>query len=455
MPVQPAIVYLDIDRSGNGRYEYRRSHFDAAAALGWRGLALAEAGHEHLDRLARVCDEVVSLSAITVREIVNAVARLRARYDVKVLMAYPGQTVPGFDVSRVVEDACRELGLAHAPANAVRRCNNKFLMRKRLDSAGLANLAAELIQNESDLEEAASRIGFPLVFKPIFGAGSALIAKCGSRDALKAHYRLFQRVDGRTAPAFHGDDAHAFKTDDGREHLYKPGRTAMLEAYAEGMEATIECLVYRGEITPLLLQEKMLVTYGTSTVLEHLLIAPSASLAPAQIESAMNYCRDCVAATGLDRSFAHFEFLMTREGPRVIEINPRLGGFYVPRALRDLAGIDPFVTNLLLLSDDLVPETVARARETAAGPHDGHRAMFVVYPPETGLLTAVDGTARAAQRPGILEFKVATPSRRLERDIKEEYVAKYWGKAPSKEAALQLYRDVVADLNVTILAEAS
>ena len=132
----------------------------------------------------------------------------------------------------------------------MRRCNNKFLMRKRLDSAGLANLAAELIQNESDLEEAASRIGFPLVFKPIFGAGSALIAKCGSRDALKAHYRLFQRVHGRTAPAFHGDDAHAFKTDDGREHLYEPGRTAMLEAYAEGMEATIECLVYRGEITP-------------------------------------------------------------------------------------------------------------------------------------------------------------------------------------------------------------
>ena len=115
MPVQPAIVYLDIDRSGNGPYDYRRPHFDAAAALGWRGLALAEAGHEHPDRLVHVCDEVVSLPAITVREIVNAVARLRAHYDVKVLMAYPGQTMPGSDVSRVVEDACRELGLAHAP----------------------------------------------------------------------------------------------------------------------------------------------------------------------------------------------------------------------------------------------------------------------------------------------------------------------------------------------------
>ena len=68
MPVQPAIVYLDIDRSGNGPYDYRRPHFDAAAALGWRGLALAEAGHKHPDRLARVCDEVVSLPAITVRK---------------------------------------------------------------------------------------------------------------------------------------------------------------------------------------------------------------------------------------------------------------------------------------------------------------------------------------------------------------------------------------------------
>ena len=106
----------------------------------------------------------------------------------------------------------------------------------------------------------------------------------------------------------------------------------------------------------MLLHEKLLVTHEASTVLEHLLIVPSVSFTASQIEDAMAYCRDCVAALKVDRSLVHFEFRMTAVGPRVIEINPRVGGFYVHRSLRDLAGLDPFLANLAMLSGEFDPQ---------------------------------------------------------------------------------------------------
>lgn len=456
MPQMPAVVYLDTDRSANGVYDYRRPHFEAAAALGWHRITLFDEEHEHRDTIARSCEEVVLLPGVTKETVVDAVTKLKARYDVKLLFGYPGQTVPGIDLPRILEEACQALGLKHVPADAIKNCNNKFIMRKALDAAGLPNLRAELIQDETDIEAAAERIGFPLIFKPIFGAGSALISKCDNLDALKAHYRLFRDVYAHTPSAVHyGGSEHRFRTADGVEHDYVPGTTAMIETYLDGVEATIECIVHDGEPTPLLLHEKLLVTHEASTVLEHLLIVPSVSFTEKQIADAMAYCRDCVAALKLDCSLVHFEFRMTASGPRVIEINPRVGGFYVHRSLQDLAGLDPFLANLAMLSGEFDPWSIVRARRTAALSGTGYHTMFVIYPPRSGKLAAIDGALLAAQRQGVREFRVTSHRGDVQRDTEEEYIAKFWAAAPTQEAVMQLYHDVQADLLIDIHSKAS
>lgn len=452
----PAVIYIDTDRSTKGVYDYRQPHFAAASALGWHCVTLIEDTHEHRDAIAKSCEEVVGLPCIATETVVDAVMKLKARYDVRVLFGYPGQTVPGFDLPQILQEACQALGLQYVPADAIRCCNNKFMMRKALDAAGLPNVSAELIQDEAELAEAAKRIGFPLIFKPIFGAGSALISKCDNLDHLKAHYRLFREVYAKTPSAVHyGGSQHQFRTSDGVEYNYTPGRTAMLEGYLDGTEATIECIVHEGEPTPLLIHEKLLVTHEASTVLEHLLIIPPVSFTARQIEEAIAYCRACVAALKLDKSLVHFEFRMTAAGPRVIEINPRVGGFYVHRSLQDLAGLDPFLSNISMLAGEFDPRMINRAENTIRHRREGYHTMFVVYPPRSGHLVALEGAMRAAQRPGVREFRIASHRGHIERDTEEEYIAKFWATAASPEEVNQLYQDVQSDLRAEIHPKAS
>ena len=160
MSVMSAVVYLDTDRSANGVYDYRRPHFEAAAALGWHCITLLDQAHEHRGTIARSCEEVIGLPTITVATVVDAVKKLKARYDVKLLFGYPGQTVPGIDLAQILEEACQALGLRYAPAEAIKRCNNKFVMRKALDAAGLPNIAAELIKRKPICYPPPKELGF-------------------------------------------------------------------------------------------------------------------------------------------------------------------------------------------------------------------------------------------------------------------------------------------------------
>lgn len=446
-----AIVYVDIDRSEVALYTYRTPHFEAAAALGWACVTVVEDGHPHAEAISRSSDVFISVPSLNAAALVDVIRRLEETYEVKVLFTFPGQIIAGLNISQAIEDACNATGLISPSAAAISLCNNKYAMRLALERAGLPNVRAVIVQNESDLAEAAGQVGFPLIMKPVFGAGSALIKKCRNLDELHAHYQLFTRVYSQVGGASgFGGGALTFETHDGSSVPYMPGQTVMLETYLEGIEATIECAIADGEPVPLLLHEKLLVSFEESTVLEHLLVVPAASFTPEQIKEAKDYCRDCVAALGLKRSFVHFEFRMTPEGPRVIEINPRLGGFYVHQSLKDIAGIDPYLTNLAMLSgeeDGVLSNRLRQAAAAAAAAESCH-TMFVIYPPSAGRIKSIHGAINAAQRPGVRAFYITSHRGQIECDTEENFIAKFWAAVPSAEAARQLYDDIRSDLRV-------
>lgn len=441
--LSPALIYIDTDRSVSGVYHCREPHFPAAAALGWRCITVIEAAHEHRARLQATSDEIVALPVLSVQTLVAAVAALADRLEVRVLMGYVGQTVPRLDLAVLLQEAARRLELPFVPAQAIENSNNKFLMRKVLDAQGVSNLRAELVGGAADLTAAADRIGFPLIVKPVFGAGSALIKKCDTLEELHAHYEIFQGAFHATGTALHfGGSAHRFQLPDGTFRDYVPGQSVLLEEYADGVEGSVECLVVQGEVKTLLLQEKLLVTHECSTVIEHLLITPPTGDILEQKAMIFEYCRACVSAMGLDNTFVHFEFRLTKDGPRVIEINPRVGGFYVNAALRDLVGLDPFLVNLLILSGALDNDWVDAAERLAARPPADFRTMFVVYPPRSGWLARIDGVEQAIQVPGMIEHKMVKTPRRIDKDFEEGYIGKFWAKAASKQDVFRIYDHV-------------
>ncbi|NOR61543.1 MAG: ATP-grasp domain-containing protein [Rhodobacteraceae bacterium] len=444
-----AIVYVDIDRSKVALYDYRERHFKVARQLGWTCITVTAEGHPREEEIERQTDAFFALPVLSAQSLVNFVLSLKGRFEVKVLFTFPGQTVAGLNLPAVMNEACQALGLTAPAAEAVNLCNNKYAMRIALEKAGIPSARAVVAQCEADLSDAAEKIGFPLIMKPIFGAASALIKKCDDIQALCRHYRLFCSAYNRVSGAHDfGGDSLIFETVVGDKISYEPGKTVMLETYLEGIEATIECAVVDDDPVPLLLHEKLLVSFEESTVLEHLLVVPSTSFTVEQIAEAKAYCCDCVEALGLKRSFVHFEFRMTPDGPRVIEINPRIGGFYVYRSLKDVAGIDPFLTNLIMLSGEDGQEIEARLRTVEASVMDNFHTMFVLYPPSSGRIKAIKGQTKAAQRTGVRAFDITSHRGAITCDTEEKYIAKFWASVPSAEAARQLYDDVKSDLQV-------
>jgi biotin carboxylase len=75
-------------------------------------------------------------------------------------------------------------GLPGMSVNTVRGFRDKQLMKERVKAAGLRVPRSERVFTAADAYAAAERIGYPLVIKPIAGAGSANTFRCASRAEL-------------------------------------------------------------------------------------------------------------------------------------------------------------------------------------------------------------------------------------------------------------------------------
>ncbi|TGB15667.1 ATP-grasp domain-containing protein [Streptomyces sp. MZ04] len=112
---------------------------------------------------------------------------------------------------------------------------------------------------------------------------------------------------------------------------------------------------------------------------------------------------------GHDAGFAHVEFVLTTEGPELVEINRRIGGALVGEALCRALGTnvyDAMVAAALGLRPDLLDAP------RATGPGTG---FVLVYPEGPGTLTGWTGVDGLAAFPGSPEwYPTAAPGDRLE-----------------------------------------
>ncbi|WAL99532.1 ATP-grasp domain-containing protein [Streptomyces sp. Je 1-369] len=120
-----------------------------------------------------------------------------------------------------------------------------------------------------------------------------------------------------------------------------------------------------------------------------------------------------LAAAGHDSGFAHVEFVLTADGPELVEINRRIGGALVGEALcraLDTNVYDAMVDTALgrrpALLDAVTPGTAPGGPATA---------FVLVYPDRPGTLTGWTGLDGLSAFPGTPEwYPTALPGRRVE-----------------------------------------
>jgi biotin carboxylase len=122
------------------------------------------------------------------------------------------------------------------------------------------------------------------------------------------------------------------------------------------------------------------------------------ALPPEESAEITNWVSRVLDAVEYGQGFAHIEFVFTVDGPRLVEINPRLGGALVGEALcRNLR------TNVYESMIDMAlgrpPGLLDHADLT--GPAV---AFALVYPTETGVLARIEGVDELAAYPGKPEW---------------------------------------------------
>jgi biotin carboxylase len=104
------------------------------------------------------------------------------------------------------------LGVPGMTVDAVNGFRDKQLMKQRVAAAGLRVPRAERVRTIAETRAAAERIGFPLIIKPIAGAGSADTYRVDDAAALDAALARMHHVTEASCEEFVEGDEYTFDT---------------------------------------------------------------------------------------------------------------------------------------------------------------------------------------------------------------------------------------------------
>lgn len=218
-------------------------------------------------------------------------------------------------------------GLPYHSSRTVELLTDKFAQRTALDLAGVPSARARAVRTVAEAVAAAGEIGLPAVLKPRYGAGSVDTCRVSTADECAAVMAKFL-ADPR-AP----HDGFVLE-----ELLVGDPAVAGPQW---GDYVSVEALVTEDRVSTVCVTGK----FPLAEPFRETGMVLSAPIGAETRARAAEVAADAVRALGIRHGVTHTELKLTATGPRVIEVNGRLGG-YVGDILRRATGFDLLRTAL-------------------------------------------------------------------------------------------------------------
>jgi len=147
---------------------------------------------------------------------------------------------------------------------------------------------------------------------------------------------------------------------------YHQDNELFIEQYIDGKEFSFEMLVANSEVKLFQEHEKLVVTETEDTVLENVFLSPSIMLSRIEIEKAKTLLEKTLKLVGAHTGCFHIEMKYTsRLQWELIEINPRVGGMFVPESV-NLISDKCLILSWLQILAGIEIETAQPAEDTYA-----------------------------------------------------------------------------------------
>lgn len=241
---------------------------------------------------------------------------------------------------RALAAATTKLGLPGISFDTAVKATDKGEMIKAFEAAGVEHPWYYIFENRDQLESVASMLSYPCVMKPTDNAGNRGVCYISSESELREQY------------------TYSFENS-------RSGNV-IVEEYMEGQEVSVEIIVYQGTVHILAVTDKMTLGKPYFVEIGH---AEQSMLPQKDVERIKDLATKAVKAIGIDNSPAHVEIMLTKDGPKMVELGSRMGGGCITTHLVPLAtGID-MIKSVMNMSLGMEPDVNPKFNRGAALRH--------------------------------------------------------------------------------------
>ena len=351
---KPTVVVVGVG------YEGKRRYYERLAALGARQVLVEEPGHwsESLaEQIAGAQWLAVPFSGdpdVDAAAILGALERSGVRAD-GVLTFWEDSACEAARVAAA-------LGLPGNPPEAVDSARSKVRTRELSARLGLPTPKALRVRSLDELFAAADEVGFPAVVKPEFGAEAMGCVRVDGFESLPGVYKL---VRGVVTPEYNT--------------IFRAGSDLLLEQYLDGVEFDVDLVLQDGECVFASVSQNW-PTAEPSFQETGLHLPPDHD--KKAVAGLVDLSVRTVQSFGFRRGVLHVEGKCTSRGPRVVEVNSRMGGGRIHQMVEAVWGVDLIDAQLRSCLD--LPQTLTPSRKPRCAVVDAF-----VYAPATGRLAAI------------------------------------------------------------------
>ena len=368
-------------------------------------------------RLLKKVGTVVNMAGLSMQETVS----LLRTHSPDGLVAYRDEDV------LLLASLAEELGLRYRTPEVARRLLDKLRQREALRDAGLPTPSCWELPADRDpttIEAFAAVVEYPAVLKPRIGSGGQFTMPVADAGDLVRAVSLL--------PPHAGGDAGMFV-----EQYLESAETAPNERY--GSYVSVESLVSDGEISHLAVTGR----FPTAEPFRETGFFIPADLSPAQQGAVLEVATAAVRALGLKTGDSHTEIKLTPEGPRVLEVNGRVGGG-VPEMLFQASGVSIIELSMRVALGEAV---------AVAGPVPCAKVgwRFLFQPPRSAQrVVSIEGLDRLAALSGVNDIFVnRSPGDPIDwREGTRHYIYSVYGVSADYEELLEVDRFMHEEVSI-------
>ena len=267
---------------------------------------------------------------------------------------------------RSVAKASKECNLPGITMDTAIKATDKGEMIKAFEEKGVAHPWFFIAGNEDEFNSIKEKVSFPCIMKPTDSSGSRGVVLVESLLELEKEYSYTKNNSRQGA--------------------------VIIEEYMVGPEVSVEVMTVKGEVVVLQVTDKL--TTGAPHFVEMGHSQPS-RLGDENVSKIKELAKKAVKAVGIENGPAHVEIMLTKEGPKMVELGARMGG-------------DCITTHLVPLSTgiDMIKATI----ETACGiepdiePKLNKGSAIRYFNAECGTISAIDNVEEALKIKGVQEI---------------------------------------------------